>query len=221
MPQVSRSTFATNLATVINDNTAKDVTPAEVRSVFTDLEDSAIWFDEGPRPQWVTGLASFTPVLTDTLAAIDDPGGTPVWGELTFQQVMDMFNTASIGTTVQAFDADTLKSDTSRNLTAGYTTTAFSLGSITSGTTTPAFANGNIQTLTNNGAFTLAPPTGGTGTMVIEITNGSTPGVVTTSGFNSRTGDVFTTTVGHRFLLSIAVVGARSYLNVSAASDNP
>jgi len=52
MAQVSRATWSTSLTTLINDNTSGDITPADVRSVLTDLEDSVTWYDE------VTGLAT-------------------------------------------------------------------------------------------------------------------------------------------------------------------
>lgn len=48
MAQVSRATWASALTTLINDNTAGDVTPADLRSILTDLEDSATWYDEFP-----------------------------------------------------------------------------------------------------------------------------------------------------------------------------
>ena len=46
MAQVSRAAFASSLATLINTNGAGEVTAADVRSILTDLEDSAVWFDE-------------------------------------------------------------------------------------------------------------------------------------------------------------------------------
>jgi hypothetical protein len=159
MAQVSRSTFTTNLGTLINDNSVEDVTPAEVRSVIDDLADSVPWGDEA--------------VIRNATA----------------------------------------------NLTAGYTATPHSLGNGT-GTITPAFANGNLQTLTNNAAFTLAAPSSGSGTMVIELTNASGAGAITLSGFTSVTGSPLTTTNGHLFLLSIARFGSRSWLSVIGSSGN-
>lgn len=38
-----------------------------------------------------TGLSPFTPVLTDIVYGVDDPGGTPVSGKVTLQAVMDLF----------------------------------------------------------------------------------------------------------------------------------
>jgi hypothetical protein len=180
MAVVSRATFASTLATKVNDNTAGEVSAQDVREMLTDLEDSVIWNDE----------------------------------------VANYLETADLGVTVQAYDADTLKADTTDELTVGYSTAAYSLGTISSGTVTPEFANGNLQTLNNNGAFTLAPPSTGSGTMVIQVVNDASAGTITTSGFSSVTGDVFTTVSGAHFLLSIAKVGTRTYLSILAASDN-
>jgi hypothetical protein len=158
MAQVSRSTFSTNLATLINDNSVEDVTPAEVRSIFTDLEDSAVWYDEG--------------IVRNATA----------------------------------------------NLTAGYTVTPFSNGTVSSGTFTPAFANGQYQTLTNNGAFTLAAPTGN-GSMRLEVTNGASAGAINLSAYTAVTG-AFTTTNGHRFRVLIERIGTRNYIDIDPAADN-
>lgn len=38
-----------------------------------------------------TALAAFTPVLTDIIYGVDDPGGTPVSGKMTLQALMDLF----------------------------------------------------------------------------------------------------------------------------------
>ena len=46
MAQVTRVTFASNLAALITDNTNGDISAADIRSILTDLEDSAVWFDE-------------------------------------------------------------------------------------------------------------------------------------------------------------------------------
>lgn len=46
MAVVSRATFATTLAALIADNTAGDISAADVRSILTDLEDSAVWNGE-------------------------------------------------------------------------------------------------------------------------------------------------------------------------------
>lgn len=105
------------------------------------------------------------------------------------------------------------------NLTAGYTTTPHSLGT-GSGTVTPVFASGNFQTLTNAGAFTLAAPSTGSGSMIIELTNASGAGAITLTGFVSVTGSPLTQINGHRFLLSLARIGSNSWLSVIGSSGN-
>lgn len=117
-------------------------------------------------------------------------------------------------------DPDILKADTTDNLTVGYTTTSNDLGTVTTGTTTLAFADGQVQRLINGGAFTLAPPATGEGTMVLEITNNASAGAITTSGFTSVTGDALDTTNTNKFLCSVARIGTTSYLSVIAASGN-
>ncbi len=119
-----------------------------------------------------------------------------------------------IGTNVQAYDADILKSDTTANLTAGYTATAYNAGTQSSGTFTPDPANGNLQRAVNGGAHTLAPPASDT-TMVIQYTNNGSAGAITTSGFTKVEG-LFTTTNGDDFLCYIARVNGFTHLNIVA-----
>lgn len=112
-------------------------------------------------------------------------------------------------------DADILRADTSDNLTVGYSATSNNLGTVTTGTTTPTFAGGNFQRYVNGGAHTLAPPSG-EGTMIIQVTNNSSAGAITTSGFTFVVDDDLTTTDGHDFLFHIAVVNGFSRLHVEA-----
>jgi len=253
MTQVSRAAWNSSLTTKVNDNTSGDVTPQDIREVLVDLEDSAIWYDEGPLAATFNGYTTATPVLADVVTFVDDPAGTPLNRKTTWQGVMDLFEAnfaapasaissgtfadarisessvtqhqaalsvtesqisdlqsyllpADIGSTVQGYDADTLKADTSDNLTAGYTATIHDLGTIASGTVTPDPANGNYQKLTNNGAFTLAAPslTAGQGTSIrIDVTNGASAGTITFSGFAVQDGDTLTTTNGHEFFIAI------------------
>jgi hypothetical protein len=89
-------------------------------------------------------------------------------------------------------------------LTGGYTTTAVDDGTKSSGTYTPTPAGGNMKRITNAGAFTLAAPSAaGDYSIIIQITNVTGAGAITTSGFNRVTGDTFTTTVGDDFFVSI------------------
>jgi hypothetical protein len=110
-----------------------------------------------------------------------------------------------------------VRSDTSANLTAGYTSTAYNAGTKSSGTFTPDPANGNLQRAVNGGAHTLAPPSVGDGdsvSMVIQYTNNGSAGTITTSGFTKVGGDSFTTSNGDDFLCYITVINGFSHLNV-------
>lgn len=92
-------------------------------------------------------------------------------------------------------------------------------GTKSSGTFTPDVnANGNFRYYTNGGAHTLAPPSGTPGDsceLLILITNNSSAGAITTSGFTKVTGS-FTTTDGHKFLCEITVVASNSHLRITA-----
>lgn len=121
-----------------------------------------------------------------------------------------------IGTDVQAYDADTLKSDVTASLTKGYTSPSIDNGTKSTGTFTPAFADGQIQHYTNGGAHTLAPPSSGHGHITMDITNNGSAGAITTSGFTMVTGDTFTTTNAHKFRCSISVGNGGSLLNITA-----
>jgi hypothetical protein len=102
-------------------------------------------------------------------------------------------------------------------LTGGYTTTADNDGSVSSGTYTPDPAGGNMKRILNAGAFTLAAPTAsGDYTLVIQITNDSGAGVITTSGFSRVVGDVFTTSVGDDFFVFITKCNSFVSANVQA-----
>lgn len=120
-----------------------------------------------------------------------------------------------IGSTVQGYDADTLKADTADVLTAGFAGTPYNAGTQSSGTFTPDEANGNLQYAANGGAHTLAPPTNNT-TIIVQYTNNGSAGTVTTSGFTAVTGDTITTTDGHDFLFFITKLNGFSHLNVVA-----
>jgi hypothetical protein len=135
-------------------------------------------------------------------------GGTwSSWDEFLFA--------SHVGVTVQAYDADTLKADTSDDLTAGFTATSADQGTKSSGTFTPTFATRNVQHCVNGGAFTLGEPTGH-GSLVLDITNNSSAGAITTSAFDLVTGDDFTTTNGHKFRCFITCGNIGSHLHVVA-----
>jgi hypothetical protein len=129
--------------------------------------------------------------------------------------IADALVSSDIGSSVQGFDADILKADVSDNLTVGFTSNAFAIGTVTSGAVTPSFANSNFQTLTNGGAFTLNELTGN-GTMILDIVNNASAGAINVSGWDLVTGDSFTTTNGHVFRCYISRIGTRSHLHVQA-----
>lgn len=116
-----------------------------------------------------------------------------------------------IGTDVQAYNANYLKSNASAALTAGFYG-AYNAGTKSSGTFTPDPTNGNIQYATNGGAHTIAPPSNDC-SMVIQYTNNGSAGAVTTSSFTYVTGDSLTTTNGHDFLLFITKINGFSHLH--------
>lgn len=113
-------------------------------------------------------------------------------------------------------DADILRADTTDTLAAGYDVTTHNAGSKSSGTYTPAPSDGsNLVRITNDGAFTLAPPASDC-TMVIEVTNGSSAGAITTSSFTKVEVDDYVTTDTHKFLFFITRVNGSSLLTVKA-----
>lgn len=97
----------------------------------------------------------------------------------------------------------------------GFSNTSYSGGTISSGTYTPAASNGNMQAIINNGAFTLAPPST-TCTIILEITNNTLAGTITTSSFTKVVGDSFDTTNSHKFQCFITKTANGSTLNVMA-----
>jgi hypothetical protein len=120
-------------------------------------------------------------------------------------------DTADIGVTVQAYDADILKSNETANLTAGFTTTAEDAGTKTTGTFTPDPTLGNIQRAVNGGAHTLAPPASDC-SMAIKYTNNGTAGTITTSGFTMVSGDAPPTTNASVYVAYITVIDGFSHL---------
>ncbi|MGZ8432772.1 MAG: hypothetical protein ACXWYM_00310 [Candidatus Binatia bacterium] len=120
----------------------------------------------------------------------------------------------TIGTHVQEYDADTMKSDVTANLTVGYTTTSYNAGTKTTGTFTPDPALGNFQHAVNGGAHTLAPPANACA-IIIEYLNNGSAGAITTSGFTKVTG-TFTTTDTNKFHCSIIKGNSYSSLDIRA-----
>lgn len=129
--------------------------------------------------------------------------------------VSSFLTSSDIGSTVQGYDADTLKADTADVLTAGFAGTPYSAGTKSSGTYTPDEADGNLQYAVNGGAHTLAPPTNNS-TIIIQYTNNSSAGTITTSGFTLVDGDTISTTDGDDFFFFITKNNGFSHLHVKA-----
>ncbi len=114
----------------------------------------------------------------------------------------------SIGSDVQAFDADTLKADVADVLTAGFTEVITNDGTKSSGTYTPTPASGTLtKRAVNGGAFTLAPYSPPNDTyvrMTVIITNNGSAGAITTSGWDYVEG-AFDTTNTNVFVCDLEI----------------
>jgi hypothetical protein len=157
----------------------------------------------------VTGNAD-TATTLETTRTISLTGD--VTGSATFNGSADASINASLS------DTDILKADTDDNLTAGYTATADDDGTKSSGTYTPSPAGGNLKRIINGGAFTLAAPTAtGDYTMVIQMTNNSSAGTVTLSGFTKLVNQGYlTTTDGDDFFIYVTKINGFTSLTVQA-----
>jgi hypothetical protein len=97
-------------------------------------------------------------------------------------------------------------------ISGGARVTSKSLGTITTGTVTPDPGDRQLQHYTNGGAHTLAPGSN-TGSYLLDITNDSSAGAITTSGWTRVTGS-FTTTNAHKFRCFCVVGNAGSTLHI-------
>lgn len=120
-----------------------------------------------------------------------------------------------IGDTVQAYDAATLKADTSATLSVGYASAGYDFGTKSTGSFKPSIANGDKQYGVNGGAHTLQPPDGNC-SMLLHYTNNGSAGAINVSGFTVVDGDEITTTESDEFFLYITVFAGKSHLTVKA-----
>lgn len=102
-----------------------------------------------------------------------------------------------------------------QTITGGAAVTSKDLGTITTGTVTPECSDRPMQHYINGGAHTLAA-SASAGSMLLDITNNGSAGVITASGFTLVTGDGFTTTNGHKFRCHISKGNAGQLLSVQA-----
>ena len=136
--------------------------------------------------------------------------------EATFKTNLNM----EAGVDYAAYDADALFADVDDTLTAGFGGTDDADGTKSSGTYTPTYSGGNYKTITHGaGAFAIAPQSG-TGQLLIAMVNASASGAVTTSGYDTVTGDTIDQTGTNKFLLVSTVVGTFSHLHVIASDNN-
>ena len=155
-----------------------------------------------------TGSAGSDGVFSAIASQAEAEGGTENTKGMTAlrtKQAVDSYGVISatdIGSTVQAFDADTLKADTADELTAGFSSAAVDSGTKSSGTFTPSPDTGNFQHFVNGGAHTLGVPAKNCA-MVLLMKNNSSAGTLTTSGYTKVDGDDLSTTNGDEFFLYV------------------
>ncbi|MGB1214771.1 MAG: hypothetical protein ACPG4X_15505 [Pikeienuella sp.] len=159
-------------------------------------------------------------------SALSDPGfdAALAWDDSAGATAFFSFGTG-LSTTGTAINAEVSLTNTAtltnKTLTAPVITspevsyTSDNDGTQSSGTYTPAVSGSNIKRIVNGGAFTLGVPSG-EGTFAVQVTNNSSAGAITTSGYTAVKGDSLTTTDGDDFMLFITVVNSFSVLNVVA-----
>lgn len=125
--------------------------------------------------------------------------------------------TASGTQTVPAGTGTLLSTSAGQTISAGFAFTTYSGGTISSGTYTPTCTNANYQSITNNGAFTLAAPSGDCA-IALLVTNGGSAGAITFSGYTvgSNTGDSLTTTNGNKFVITLYSIASTATYMVKA-----
>jgi len=191
------------------------IDPPSVSYVLTGTVDGPAW-QPLPNPYVPIDINELLDTITTTPGAILFRGVTD-WVGLAPGTTGDTMVQGATGPEwTDTSDPSLLHDDASANLTVGFTSTAFAKGTVSSGTFTPNPADGNLQSYTNNGAHTLAPPSVGAGDscqITVLSTNGSSASNPTVTAFTKVTGDAFTTTNGHKFLLYMTVIAGQSLLN--------
>ncbi len=132
---------------------------------------------------------------------------TPAGFSGSFGTYFNAYLPGYIGSTLQGYDAATVKSNVTKTFSVGYTNSTPDLGTTSSGTWTPNMATSNFVLMRNGGAFTLAAPSAD-GSMVIFLYN-TAPGAVTFSGFTKVSGDSLNVNVGHGFYLFITNIAGQ------------
>lgn len=183
------------------------------------------------------GAAADTAVQPSDLADVatsgnyDDLSNKPTLGTMAAETASDYTKTSGLGGaalldvgttagTVAAGDDSRFNGNAKlavedQSLTGGARVTSKSLGTVSSGTLTPDPGDRPLQHYTNGGAHTLAPGSN-TGSYLLDITNNSSAGAITTSGWTKVSGDAFTTTNGHKFRCHCSVGNGGSLLIIQA-----
>jgi len=100
-------------------------------------------------------------------------------------------------------------------LGSGYHSNVYDNGTVTTGTLTCDPEESNFHQVINGGDFTLGVPSEDCN-IILQVTNNSNAGTITTSGFTIVSGDSLDETDGNDFFLNITVVGSFSRLFVEA-----
>lgn len=142
-------------------------------------------------------------ITHSTVVVVADDGTSPVG--------TNEWNAAHTLTNIAQLDV------ADQTVSGGAIVTSGSQGTKSSGTYTVNCGACPLQYITNNGAFTLAAPAND-GSMMLFITNGTSAGTITFSGFTvgSSVGDSLTTTSGNKFTLSIWRINGTSGYRVAA-----
>ena len=124
----------------------------------------------------------------------------------------------SASTAFEAADVDIIKSDTYRNLTAGYSTDIEDMGSSGTGTETVDLQLEALKTLTITGSSTFAPDASRNGIAVVLVTNDGSGGhSLTTSGWDYVIGE-YDNTASKKHLFTCYSFGATDILRIEALS---
>ena len=123
---------------------------------------------------------------TDT-SKIKIGDGTTAWSSLAYLiDAGDYLTSAAIGSTVQAYDADTAKLDVAQTFTAAQTMTALKETKVAMGANNIDLSAGNYFTYTLSGAQTLTvsnvASSGSVSAFVLEVTNGGSAALSYFSG---------------------------------------
>lgn len=120
----------------------------------------------------LTGLSGFTPVLTDELYGVDDPGGTPVSGKVTLTSLRDLLQANITALTIDS--QVTLDSDAANTLALRNSTNAQAFNVYNTYTDASNYERGFLRW--NANVFEISVEKGGTGSnrsMAISNTNGN------------------------------------------------